>query len=222
MENILVIAPHPDDETLGCGASIKKWLSLGHQVHWLITTSMKSDSTFSSQQINTRNEEIEQVANAYGFASVTKLDLSPASLSDLDIPKLIENIGNKVSTELITTLVLPFKYDAHSDHKVVFDAAISCTKSFRYPSIQKVLVYETLSETHYGLDTAPVAFTPNYYVNISAFLDDKKEIFQLFKSEIGTHPFPRSLKSIDALATIRGAECGCEAAEAFMLLKSIN
>ena len=44
---------------------------------------------------------------------------------------------------------------------------------------------------------------------------------KIFKSEVAEHPFPRSEKNIRALATLRGATCGCEYAEGFMLLKEI-
>ena len=80
---------------------------------------------------------------------------------------------------------------------------------------------EILSETEFAPGVKEDAFTPNSFVDISNYIDKKIEIMKIFKSEIGEHPFPRSERNLRALATLRGATCGCEYAESFMLLKEI-
>ena len=81
---------------------------------------------------------------------------------------------------------------------------------------------ETLSETDFALSTKEDSFIPNTFTDISPYLAKKLDIMKVFKSEIAEHPFPRSLRNIEALATYRGATAGCEYAESFMLLKEIN
>jgi LmbE family N-acetylglucosaminyl deacetylase len=112
--------------------------------------------------------------------------------------------------------------DAHSDHRIVFDAVMSCTKSFRYPFIKKVLMYECLSETEFAPSLPERFFQPNYFVDVSSYLQKKIEIMKVFKSELGEHPFPRSIANIEALARFRGANIGAEFAESFQLLKFID
>jgi LmbE family N-acetylglucosaminyl deacetylase len=63
---------------------------------------------------------------------------------------------------------------------------------------------------------------PNYYIDITDHLDKKLEIMKIFESEIGEHPFPRSLDNITALAHFRGASVGVKYAEAFQLIKYID
>jgi LmbE family N-acetylglucosaminyl deacetylase len=104
----------------------------------------------------------------------------------------------------------------------MFEAVYSCTKSFRYPFIRKIYMMETLSETDFALSTKEDSFVPNVFVDISEFLQKKIDIMRVFESEIADHPFPRSLRNIEALATLRGATAGCEYAESFMLLKEIQ
>lgn len=53
------------------------------------------------------------------------------------------------------------------------------------------------------------------------FFEKKIEIIKVYESEMGEHPFPRSERNLRALATLRGATCGCEYAESFVLLKEI-
>ena len=114
---------------------------------------------------------------------------------------------------------VPYPGDIHSDHKAVFDASVACTKWFRHPYVQRVLVYETMSETDFTINPDTNGFRPNVFVNIQSYLDKKMDIMNIYRSEVGEHPFPRSEKAIRSLAYLRGAASGYEAAEAFMLLK---
>ena len=114
---------------------------------------------------------------------------------------------------------LPFRGDIHTDHAAVFDAAAACTKWFRYPSVGRVLAYETLSETEFILNPESRPFQPNVFVDISTYLDRKVELMMRFEGEHAAFPFPRSEQAIRALAQVRGATAGYQAAEAFMLLK---
>ena len=117
------------------------------------------------------------------------------------------------------TLLLPFPGDAHSDHKYVFDASVTGTKWFRFPYVEKVMAYETLSETDFGISPFERAFAPNVFVDISAQMERKEQILSLFESELAAFPFPRSLEAVRALAKVRGAASGYAAAESFMLLR---
>ena len=116
---------------------------------------------------------------------------------------------------------MPYVYDVHTDHQITAKALQSTFKWFRYPHIQKVMMYETLSETEFNfLDKRN--FNPNVFINISGYLDDKIEAMQLYESEIDDFPFPRSEKTIRSLAAFRGSQSGFEAAEAFELVYERN
>ena len=81
---------------------------------------------------------------------------------------------------------------------------------------------ETISETEFAPNTKEESFIPNTFVNISDCFQKKIEIMGIYHQELGNHPFPRSLRNIEALATLRGATANCEYAESFMLLKQIE
>ena len=82
-------------------------------------------------------------------------------------------------------------------------------------------MYETISETDFAPPLPENAFMPNYYVDITPFLEKKIEIMKIFASELGEHPFPRSIRNIKALAINRGSQSGVEYAESFMIIKEI-
>lgn len=221
-QKVLVVALHPDDETLGCGGTLFKHKAEGDEIHWMICTEIKEVDGFTSERVQERNTEIETVANLYPFDDVHRLGFSTMQVDQYTVSELVSKVSAVINKIQPTVLYLPFKSDVHSDHRVMFEAVYSCTKSFRYPFIKKIYMMETLSETDFALSTKEDSFVPNVFVDITVFFAKKLEIMQVFESEIGEHPFPRSLRNLEALATLRGATAGCEYAESFMLLKEIQ
>lgn len=222
MAKVLVVAAHPNNEIIGAGGTILKHIANGDEVYWLIITGMTERQGFNKERISTRSQEIDKVASEVGFSEVVKLDyptmtLSSASLIDM-VPK-ISKIFNELQPEVIYTMN---RSDAHSDHRIIFDAVMACTKSFRYPFIKRVLMYETLSETEFAPALSEKSFTPNYYVDITPHFFKKAQLAKIYESEIGDHPFPRSIRNMEALAVFRGASCGVEYAEAFQLIRYID
>jgi len=222
MNIVLVVAVHPDDETLACGGTLLKHKNNGDQIHWLIATEIKASDGFDQEMVKIRDQEIEQVEKHYGFDSVSKLGLSTMKVDEYSMSELVSKISKVISEIKPNIIYFPFKSDVHSDHRHIFEAAYSCTKSFRYPFIKKTYMMETLSETEFAPSTKEDSFIPNVFVDISQHMEQKIEIMNCYKSEIGVHPFPRSERNLRALATLRGATAGCEYAESFMLLKEIR
>lgn len=220
--SILVIAPHPDDETLGAGGTLLRAVQSGEDVHWLIVTAMHEDDGFQRQAIERRRTEIAAVADAYGFASTIELGFPATRLDSLPLGDLIGAFGKVMQEIAPTTVYIPFPGDVHSDHRVTFDTAAACTKIFRYPSVKQIIAMEVLSETDFGIDPTRSPFTPNLFVDISDYLDDKMRIMNLFASEMAEPPFPRSERTIRAHAHWRGSQAGCNSAEAFQILKEIR
>jgi LmbE family N-acetylglucosaminyl deacetylase len=169
-----------------------------------------------------RQNEIRQVADYLRIIDVYKLDYPTATLSTLDLITLLPKI-TKVFHDIQPEIIYcPNRSDAHSDHRIVFNAVMACTKSFRFPFIREILMYECLSETEFAPALSENVFQPNCFVDISNEISDKIKLMNIYSSEIGKHPFPRSEKNIKALATLRGATIGVEYAEAFQLIKSLR
>lgn len=214
---ILVVAPHADDETLGCGGTLLKHIAAGDEVHWLLFTEPTKEIGFTEARIQERNAEIEKVTKEYGFRDVIRLKFPAVRLDTVPAAERVSAVSEvfrKVQPEVV---YLPHRGDVHSDHAAAFDAVVSCTKWFRYPSVRQVLAYETLSETDAALGAEP--FQANVFVDITKHLEKKLKIMAIYKGEMQAFPFPRSEVALRALAQLRGATAGCEAAEAFMLLR---
>ena len=219
MKNILVVSAHPDDEVLGVGGTLARHRDQGDDIHWLIATNIFEEQGYTIERVISRQKEIKLVAAKLQMKTYL-LDYKTMTLTSGDLLTLVPRISsvfNEVKPEVIYVLN---RSDAHSDHRVLFNAVMACTKSFRYPSIREVLMYECISETEFAPILPEKVFQPNVFVDISKKMDEKLELMNIYDSEMGEHPFPRSERNIRALATFRGATCGVEYAEAFQLLKS--
>lgn len=222
MTVVLAVAPHPDDETLGCGGTLLRHRDDGDAVHWLIVTEMTAAQGFSLARMQSREQEISQVAASYGFAGVHRTGLPTTRLDTVPLSDLICVIGRVVHEVQPNVVYVPYRNDSHSDHAAAFDATVACCKSFRQPSVRRLLAYETLSETEFGMRTDDAGFRPNVFVDTTAYIERKLEMMRLFAGEMAEFPFPRSETCLRAQSALRGSQAGVRAAEAFMLLKEIR
>jgi LmbE family N-acetylglucosaminyl deacetylase len=221
MSNIVVVAPHPDDETLGCGGTLLRHIDQGDSVYWVLVTQMNLDDGYSQNHIDLRAGEIKKIADEFGFISTLKLGFPTTRLDTIPLSNIVKSIGDVFTIIHPDIVYFPYRGDVHTDHAIVFDATVSCTKWFRYPSIKRVLAYETVSETAFGINPDANGFRPNVFVDISSYIDQKIEMFKIYADEWNNFPFPRSETTIRALAALHGATAGVFAAEAFMLLKEV-
>jgi LmbE family N-acetylglucosaminyl deacetylase len=217
---ILVIAPHPDDEVLGCGGTIFKHSSSGDSVHLCIVTKAYPPD-WPETVIKEKRGEVNRASRILGVCQTHFLDLPTVKLDTLPQKQLIElitGIVNKIQPDIV---YIPHKGDINKDHRLVFEAAMVSTRPKPSSAIKKVLCYEALSETEWAGPHAESAFIPNVLVDISNELDIKLKAMAEYKSELKKFPHPRSLKAITALAKVRGTTIGVKAAEAFMLIREI-
>ena len=222
MKKVIIISAHPDDEILGAGGALIRHRNVGDEIYWVIVTNVSEDAGFTKERVESRQQEIEKVAELLKVTKTFKLDYPTATLTDkemIDMVPKISEIFNEVKPEIFYSLN---RSDAHSDHRVVFNAGMACTKSFRHPYLREVLLYECISETEFAPMLSEKVFQPNCYIDISKEMDEKIELMNIYESEMADHPFPRSERNIKALATFRGATAGVEYAESFQLIKSIR
>lgn len=219
----LIVAPHADDELLGCGGTLLRRIAEGGTVAWLLMTTMTEKAGWPEEQIKQRASEIEQVRESLQVAPhhLFALGFTTAELDGISMRVLVNKMSEVFRNFQPEEVLLPYPGDIHSDHRVTFDVASACTKSFRYPSVKRVLAYETPSETDFGIDPRDSGFKPNVFVNIGIHLERKLELLRIYQSEMGEFPFPRSEKTLRALACQRGSQVGVEAAEAFMCLREL-
>ena len=199
---VLVVSPHPDDETLGAGGTLLKVKAQGHQIFWMNITDMRAEDGWPEDKISYRQEQIRKVKAFYQFDGFYNLAFPPTRLSCMDegtIIGAIKKVYDEVKPEWI---IIPGQYDAHSDHHVVYNCCMAAAKTFRAPYIRRITTMEIISETDYGFQAEK--FTPNLFVDITDTLEGKIEAMKIYDTEIEEVPFPRSLENIRSLASVRG------------------
>ena len=217
MKKILFIAPHADDETLGCGGVIHKFKSQNCKIYWFLATKKKIKK---KTELIKREKLINKVKKKYKFDNLFQLSYFASDLSFENLSSLTDDIRDIINNKKIDTIFTCYSEDAHTDHFFVSKASISASKIFRTPSIEKIFIYETLSETNFNFSPKTKRIIPNSYFDINQFINKKVSMFKLYKSELKKHPFPRSIKSIKAQSLLRGSESGFKYAEAFQQIYS--
>lgn len=218
--NVLVISVHPDDEAVGCAGTILKHKAAGDQIDWLIITEA-FEPQWSSEVIERKATEVAAAADAYGMRRVTKLGLPTTRLDTVPQAEIMSAIREAVVESAPECVYLINRSDVHSDHRVVFEAALGVMKPFHRTTVRRILSFETLSSTDATPALAERAFVPNVFVDITTHIDEKIAIMDLYESEGQPFPQPRASESLRALARYRGATIGVGYAEAFMLLREV-
>lgn len=222
-KRVLVVSVHPDDETLGAGGTLLKHKANGDSIHCVFCTDIFEEEGFAKEKVIKRKQEIQQVSQAYNFDTIHHLGLKTMRVDEYSKSFLISKFSHIFNILQPQIIYLPFAYDAHSDHRIIFEAAFACTKSFRYGSIEQILMMEIISESEFASSLTP--FTPNVFVDITDFIEQKCKIMEIYESELSHPPFPRSIENIKALALYRGSTMGGKDksrplySESFMLLK---
>ncbi len=217
----LVLAPHPDDEVLGCGGTIARLTAQGSEVHVAIVTRGR-EPRFTAAAADTVANEAARAHAMLGVTRTHMLGLPAAELDRLPRADLNTAIAAIVAEVAPDTLFLPFVGDLHFDHQLVFEAALVAARPRGADYPLRLLAYETLSETNWSAPTLAPAFAPNVFVDIMDQIDRKLEAFACFASQCRPFPDERSLETLRALAILRGSTVTRVAAEAFMLIREID
>lgn len=221
-KNVLVVAAHPDDEMLGCGGTLARLRSAGARVCVLLL------GEGPTSRGSTDNDEARNGASFSAKAAAAALaieDIRFASLPDnrfdslplLEIIKRIEAVGQEVQPDLIFT---HHAGDLNIDHSVANRAVMTAFRPLPGEPSRTVLGFEVLSSTEYSPPGLGAPFQPTLYVDIATYLERKLQALEAYASEMRPWPHPRSYKTVEHLARLRGSQCGCEAAEAFVLLRA--
>jgi N-acetylglucosamine malate deacetylase 1 len=222
----LIIAPHPDDETLGCGGTIARLAAEGHEVVVGVITGQGDEPhpLYRAEGFELIRTELAAACSVLGVSRIEMVNLPTVLVPDLPrhvLNKAIFDLIEKVCPE---KLFVPFPLDLHGDHREIFHAASIAWRPYLTlgSKIREVYCYEVLSETHLNIPYVEQAFVPNIFYDVSDYIDKKIEAFSCFASQVQEPPLPRSLASLRALATYRGSQIGVSAAEAFVLVRMLK
>ena len=216
---VLVISPHPDDEVLGVGGTMRRLADEGHGVTVAIVTKGWAP-LFPEEQVAQVRTEAQAANAALGVKRVRFMDLPVTKLHAIPEHELNAAFNALITDEQPEWVFRPFPGDRHEDHRQVFDAALIALRPVPDRSyVKRILCYETVSETHWAVSHLEPAFQPQLWFDIGDQLDAKLAAMRIYASQIRPAPDARSLEALQALATWRGSIVGMSAAETFVLVR---
>lgn len=223
-KNIIIIAPHADDEILGCGGIVSKYKTNGNKVFIAIMTNANvgAPSIFSKSDIAEIRAEAIAAHKLLGVDNTIFFDFPAPALSTFPSFEISNSLDKILRENNINTMFIPHRGDIHLDHSVIYHAALVAARPINNCPVKDIYTYETLSETEWAAPFSDDAFIPNVFIDITSNLENKLKAMECFKSQLKEAPHPRSLEIITALAKMRGSTVGYNYAEAFMLVRSIK
>lgn len=228
--SILVVAAHPDDEVLGCGGTIAKYAASGTQVHLAFladgigarSATGAHSSPAEQQTLERRRAAARSAADILGTTSISFDDLPDNRLDSIPLLEITQRIEALIAQHHPTKVLTHHAGDLNIDHRHVQQAVITACRPQRGHPVRTLLTFEVPSSTEWQPPGSGAVFAPNWFVDISATLEQKLVALDAYAEELRDWPHPRSRQGVEHLARWRGATVGCEAAEAFVLARQLQ
>lgn len=226
-ETVLVVAAHPDDEVLGCGGAIARHADAGDAIHILILAegatarSNERDAEAQRDEIEALRDDARQAARILGAQPPKFAGLPDNRLDSLDLLDIVKKVEATVAEVQPTTVYTHHGGDLNLDHRICHHATMIACRPLPEATCAAIFEFETVSSTEWASPSTDKPFVPMRFVDISRQLDRKLEALRAYGSEVRPFPHARSVENVAALARVRGASAGMEAAEAFMVAREI-
>lgn len=215
--NYLIVVAHPDDEVLGAGATIKKLISENNRVALCV---MSGKAAARANISDTLQLDMEKALEKMGVEKKYQADFPNIRMNTVAHLELVQFIESCIEDFSADAIITHHPSDTNNDHVVTSQAVQAACRLFqRRPNIPclKLLMYmEVLSSTEWALCSSANRFTPNVFVEVGKNgIEEKLNTLRLYKGVMRDYPHPRSDEAIMGLAAYRGAQAGCDYAEAF-------
>ena len=217
-KRLVVIAPHPDDETLGAGGTIARFADQGVEVSVLLVSG-HLPPLYPPAAFEITRREAETALASLGVTRYEFLQIPATKVHEVPVAELNGRIDRFVREAAPDMVLIPFP-DRHIDHRVIFDASVVVCRPVNAAAPKVVLAYETLSETHWNVPGIEPAFVPEFHIDITDYIDRKIAALNCYASQMTEAP-SRSPEACRALAKFRGSQNGCGYAEAFKVVRIV-
>ena len=226
-KRILVVASHPDDEVLGCGATAARLAKEGHRLEILILGEGISSRYARRSQVDERElqrlgKNAEQVGKLLGAASVSLEGLPDNRFDELPVLEVIKKVEKHLERIRPSVIFTHHPGDLNVDHRATFRAVLTATRPLPRQAVRELYTFEVLSSTEWAFGQFQPAFKPNTFVDVSKTLETKVRAMRHYEGESRPFPHPRSPGAIRSAARRWGATVGLPAAEAFELVRSVR
>ena len=225
MKKILAIVAHPDDEVLGCGATLARLIKEGYEANTLIlgegvtSRDKKRDIKNRDKEISALKEQARQANKILGIKEIFFHDF-PDNRFDtvplIEIVKVIEEVKLKIKPDIIFT---HYRKDLNVDHQITYNAVITATRPLKGETVKEIYSFEIPSSTEWAY---PLSFSPNVFFDVTETIDIKLKALHVYVSEMRDFTHPRSEEFIKLNSKLWGVKAGLMNAEVFQGIRIIK
>ena len=220
---VLVVAAHPDDDVLGCGATIARWVREGRQVVVaFLTDGVGARSDADPDAAERRQSAAQAAAAILGVTDLRFADWPDNRLDQVPLLELAQHVERLVVELRPDTVLTHHAGDLNIDHRRACQAVVTACRPQPGHPVRALWSFEVASSTEWQIPNPGLAFVPTAFVDVSGYLERKLEALDAYQEEIRDWPHPRSRRALEALARWRGSSIGVEAAEAFVVMRVLT
>lgn len=220
-KTVLVVAAHSDDEALGCGGTIARHVAEGDIVYTVfLADGVSSRVGATAVELKRRMEAAEKARQVLGISKIYFLGLPDNRLDSLPLIDVIQPLEKVISEVKPHTIYTHHYGDLNVDHRIANQAVMTACRPLPGVSVREILLFEVMSSTEWGGPALP-SFIPNYFVDISDYLERKMLALEAYSLEMREFPHSRSDRHLEMLARHRGSSVGLHAAEAFVMMRVV-
>lgn len=215
--NYLFVVAHPDDETLGAGATIHKLVEEGNQVAVAI---MVSQAAARCDLSSTLADDEAKAMKILGVHKVYHADFPNIKMNTVPHLELVQFIEGCIDDWKAESIFTHHPSDTNNDHQVTSYACQAASRLFQrrpgLPRLKQFIYMEVPSSTEWSFDTSANRFAPNMFVEVGKEgVKTKIKALEAYTGVMRPYPHPRSEEAIMGMAAYRGVQAGCNYAEAF-------
>jgi LmbE family N-acetylglucosaminyl deacetylase len=220
MNQVLVIAAHPDDEVLGAGGTMARLAMNGYAVHVIIlgegaTSRNANREDAAPQETKVLAVQSRRASELLGAKEVVCCGLPDNRFDTVPLLEVIKLIEQSVSRLQPQTVFTQHGGDLNIDHAITYRAALTAVRPMPASPVQALYAFEVNSSTEWAFRQFSPVFHPSVFFDITATLDSKLAALAVYEGELREFPHPRSVEAVVAQARRWGSVVGCSAAEAF-------
>ena len=220
-KKILIIAAHPDDEILGCGGTIIK-LKEKNKFKVVFLTDGVSARGKDKLKSKIRRKEALRLFDYLNIEKPIFFKFPDNQLDKVPIIKIIKKIEDVIKKFKPTVIFTHSENCLNIDHSIISRAVITATRPVKnFNFINFLFSFEVPSSTEWRFSRKEI-YSPNFFIDITKQIKEKKKCLNFYKSEIRKYPHSRSIKGIESLAKFRGMSSGVKYAESFYLIRGIH
>lgn len=219
-ETVFVVAAHPDDEVLGCGATIARHIANGDRVCTLILADGVT-ARGNAVHLDERYESARNAAKILGCEQPRFLNYFDQKLDTVSFLTLVQTIEKEITWMDIGPTIIYTHHagDLNLDHQITHQAVLTAYRPLPMSTVKEIYSFEVPSATGWG---SGQEFKPDHFVDVFDFIDKKCAALDAYGDEIREFPNARSKRAITSLMEWRGASVGMRAAEAFMTVRTLE